>query len=209
MTIRKGEPWGESGIVPDDLVVVHSDRALAAVVARRRIEGAVPTPIGLAGGDLARAVGAVGGARFAAGTAATILPIDLMRVTVDGEHRWVVAHVVARRPGRFGWFRGELVAAMNGQYLGRWDVAPRAHPNDARVDVVRVDAAMSIRDRWRARSRLPHARHLPHPSITVRSASHVTIETTFPLTVWLDGVRWRSTARFEITVEPDAAFVAI
>ena len=32
---------------------------------------------------------------------------------------------------------------MNVDRLGHWDVAPRAHPNDGRVDVVEVDAAMS------------------------------------------------------------------
>ena len=62
-----------------------------------------------------------------------------MRVTLDdAAPTWGVAHVVVRRQ----WWRGEIVMAMNAQFYGRYDVAPRGHPNDGKVDVVRVDPSM-------------------------------------------------------------------
>ena len=63
---------------------------------------------------------------------------------------------------------GPIVAVMNVDRLGRWDVAPRAHPNDGALDVVEVDAAMGVRARWQARRRLPTGTHVPHPAIRTR-----------------------------------------
>ena len=62
----------------------------------------------------------------------------MLRVDADGRRLTAVAHVVARGGGP--WWRGPIVAVMNADRLGRWDVAPRAHPNDGRLDVVEVDA---------------------------------------------------------------------
>ena len=128
-----------------------------------------------------------------------------MRATAGGEARWFVAHLVARR----SWWRGELVAAMNAQHLGRWDVAPRAHPNDGRVDVVHVSAAMSVRDRWRARSRAVQAAHVPHPDIEIRSSASTTLTFDRPLRLTLDGRPWTTSASVELTVEPDALTVYV
>ena len=48
------------------------------------------------------------------------------------------------------------------------DVAPRAHPNDGRFDVVEVSAAMPARARLQAWRRLATGTHVPHPDITTR-----------------------------------------
>ena len=45
------------------------------------------------------------------------------------------------------WWRGRVVAAMNAEFLGPWDVAPRAHPGDGLLDVLDVSPAMSLADR--------------------------------------------------------------
>ena len=208
VTIRPGEPWGDVGPVPAGLVTVHSDAELRDVVERaRRLDAPLP-PVGVAGGDLMRAVGGTGEThRFDTGDGVDVarLPVDIVRVEAGGEVAWFVAQLIARR----SWWRGELVAAMNAQYRGVYDIAPRAHPNDGRADVVRVAAAMSVGDRWKARRRLPQGTHVPHPAITTRPAS--TIEITFerPLDVWLDGMRWRRCTALRLTVEPDALTVCV
>src|SRR4029077_4159676 len=74
-------------------------------------------------------------------TSATRVTLDLLRVTADGHSAWSTSHVVARR----SWWRGEVLLAMTAQYLDGRDVAPRSHPNDGKVDVLRVDRAMGIR----------------------------------------------------------------
>ncbi len=149
MTIRRGEQWGEVVDRPADLIVAASDKELARHVAER-----VERPLGVSSGDLFRTVGAP--ARRAQ---AVRLPIDVLRVDADGQTHLAVAHVVARR----SWWRHEIVAAVNVDHVGDWNVAPRAHPNDGRFDVVEVDRAMTIRQRLQARCspEAGHARSAP------------------------------------------------
>jgi diacylglycerol kinase family enzyme len=138
------------------------------------------------------------------GDTVTVAPVDRVRVDAEGQTAWFVAHLVARR----GWLRGEVVAAMNAQFLGDWDVAPRAHPNDGRVDVVRIDPSMSLRDRLRARSRVRQGTHVPHRAITVRQVASADLTFARPMDVYLDGQRWLRTSALTLTVEPDALTIA-
>lgn len=214
MTIKRGEPWGAVGPPPAGLVLVSSDAELFEVVNTCRRDG-VPLPaLGLLGGDLCRAVGGTGDAgRFDAGEVA-LLPVDLLRVQVDHgaepRTRWAAAHVVLRR----GWWRGPLVAVMNAQYLGRWDVAPRAHPNDGRADIVEVDPRMGARERWKAWRRLPTGAHVPHPLLHTRQVRSLELSVPRGVRLYLDGRPWDVGERHDpvpaqVIVEPDAALVCV
>jgi hypothetical protein len=204
VTIKRGEPWGDVGPLPPGAVRVHSDAELADLVARSRADRTALPPVVLLGGDLMRAVGGTGDERRLDGDVARLV-VDVVRATVDGESRWFVAHLVARR----SWWRGELFAAMNAQHLGPWDVAPRSHPNDGRVDVMHVAASMSVRDRFRARSRAVRAAHIPHPDIEIRSTASTSLTFGRPLRLALDGRSWRTASSVELIVEPDALTVCV
>ena len=198
MTIRKGEPWGEPGRLPDDGVVVRSDAEARADVTAARRAGATPPVLGLLGGDLCRAVGGAGDeARLRSG-GGVVLPVDLGAVLVDGRLHWFVAHLVARR----GWWRGRIVAAMNAQHLGSWDVAPRGHPNDGRLDV--LDGDLPLGQRWQARRRLATGTHVPHPGIEERHVAALQVELAPGTKVWLDGEPLGVARTLSIRVEPDA-----
>jgi hypothetical protein len=193
MTIKPGEDWGELVTPTDALVDVPSDAVLADHIA-----SGDPRPPRVRGGDLLATLGAP-----PPGPSLRRLPIDVLRVTADDRELVAVAHVVARR----SWWRGPVLAIMNVDRLGRWDVAPRAHPNDGRADVVEVDAAMSLRARWEARRRLPSGTHVPHPQITtsrIRDASW-TFEPA--RRVWVDGVATGPVRSLRVVVDPDAAVV--
>ena len=82
---------------------------------------------------------------------------------------------------------GPGVVAMNAQWLGSWDVAPRSHPNDGLLDV--FDGDLPLGERLKARSRLPTGTHVPHPGIAERRVAAVQIELDRPTPVWLDGER--------------------
>lgn len=192
------------GPAPADLRHVRSDAEIRALVVAARTTGAVIPPLGLLGGDLMRAVGGVGDPARFDGEVPT-LPVDVVRVEAEPGTSWFVAHAIARR----SWWRGELVAAMNVQHLGRWDVAPRAHPNDGRVDVVRVAATMPVRDRVHARGRLPLGTHLPHPDIEVRPSRSAEVRLARPARLWLDGERWGTARELRLTVEPDSLLVCV
>jgi hypothetical protein len=209
MTIRRGQTWGDVGAAPAGLVRVLSDAAAAELVHRARSVGSPIPPMALLGGDLMRAVGGSGDESGPAGDVAR-LTVDVVRVTVGAEHRWFVAHLVARRPWwRGSWWRGEVAIAMNAQHVGPRDLAPRGHPNDGKVDVLRVSSSMSFRDRWRARSRAVRAAHVPHPDIEVRSTASTTLHFARPLKLWLDGRPWITVSAVELTVEPDALLACI
>jgi len=197
MTIRKGEPWGDPAVCPSDLRVVSSDSDLRDWVVWHRTRGQPIRDLGVAGGDLARTCGGATGRH----PSAARVTLDAMRVILDdGPPTWGVAHVIARR----GWLRDEVTIVMNAQFYGPYDVAPRSHPNDGRIDVLRVDAAMGWRDRLQAKQRARNGNHLPHRRLSLRSVTDVDLHFDRPMVVWIDGVRCGAAGHLQITVEPDA-----
>ena len=202
MTIKKGEAWGERGALPAGAVTVHSDAEARAVVERARRAGEPVPPLALLGGDLCRTLGGSGDEERLQSGDAALLPVDLGSVLIDGRLHWFVAHLVARK----GWWRGRIYAAMNAQYLGRWDVAPRGHPNDGILDT--FDVTMSTGERLKARSRLVAGAHLPHPGIKEQRVSAVQVDVG-GLDVWLDGQRLGPARALSLRIEPDALLCVV
>ena len=198
MTIEKHQLWGKPGPLPTDGVVVRSDaEARARVEAARRLE--VPPPvIGLLGGDLAKTVGGRGDLERLRSPDAMTLPTDLGSALIDGKLHWFVAHLVVR--DRF--WRGRVVAVMNAQWIGRWDVAPKSHPNDGLLDV--FDGQLGFDDRLKARKRLLTGTHVPHRAIAQSRVSAIQVVLDRPTPVWLDGEQVGRASTLSIRVEPDA-----
>jgi diacylglycerol kinase family enzyme len=203
MTVERGAAWGSTAPLPADGVVVRSDAEARAVVERARRSGAAVPPLGLLGGDLCRTLGGPGDEARLRSPEATTVPCDLGSALIDGRLHWFVAHAVLRR----GWWRGRVVAVMNAQWRGRWDVAPRAHPGDGRLDV--VDSDLGPGDRFKARTRLPTGTHVPHPGIRTTSTAAQSFDLEPPLDVWLDGERVTRAASVLVRVEPDALTIVI
>lgn len=203
MTIRAGQPWGEQRPLPPDAPVCRSDAELAALVGEHRRAGRELPTVGLLGGDLCRTLGGTGDIRRLTGASAMTLPVDVGAALVDGCLHWFVAHLVARR----SWWTGRVVAVMNAEWIGAWDVAPRGHPNDGRVDV--VDGALPLGDRLKARARLRTGTHVPHPSLREERTKACQFEFAPALDVWLDGIRVGRARTLSVRVEPDALRVVV
>ncbi|MBK9178218.1 MAG: hypothetical protein IPM45_01360 [Acidimicrobiales bacterium] len=203
MTIQRGRDWGEHGPLPPGGVVVASDADARLVVERARREGRPLPPLGLVGGDLCRTLGGRGDEQRLFSPEGTRLTVDVGAVLVDERPHWFVAHLVARR----SWLRGRIVAVMNAEWLGRWDVAPRAHPADGLLDL--LDGSPPLRDRLRARRRLRSATHVPHPEIREQRAARFEIALDPPLGVALDGLEIGPASRLTVWVEPDALTVVV
>ena len=202
MGIRRGGDWGTRGALPDDGVVVSSDREARDVVeaARRRGE---PLPVlGLAGGDLCRTLGGSGDmGRLAEG--GSLLTCDLGSVLLDGRIHWFTAHLVARH----NWLTGRVLVVMNAAFLGRWNLGPRAHPGDGLLDI--SDANPALRQRLAVWRRLPAGTHLPHPEIA--TARRAAFSTSFdrPVPVLLDGAPVGRAGTITVRVESDALAVVV
>src|SRR6186997_633575 len=91
---------------------------------------------------------------------------------------------------------------MNAQYLGDWDVAPRGHPNDGKIDVFEGD--LGLLARWQVRDRLRTGTHLPNPEIEERHAPAVQIDLDRPTPIRLDGEDIGPARSLSIRLEVDA-----
>jgi hypothetical protein len=202
MPISKNSPYGEPGLLPDDAVVVRSDAEARAVVERARAEGRPYPPLGLLGGDLCRTLGGTGDEARLRSADAVRFPVDLGEALLDGRLQLFVAHLVARTRG---W--GRVVAAMNAQFVGRWVVGYRSHPNDGLLDVFEAD--LSVADRLKVRARIRHGAHMPHPRIKERRTAAVQIELDRPRVVYLDGEPCGEARVLSLRVEPDALTVFV
>ncbi len=201
MTIRPGAPWGRAVPRPDGLVIADSDTSLVAALT-------VPDgpPVAAGSGDLASTLGVT---TIDHRSTLNEFPIDLLHVRLDaGDTIVACAHAIARSPWSRGyWFRGPIVAVMNAEFVGAWDVAPRGHPNDGRAEVFEVDSSMSVRQRLGARRRLHTATHVPHPLVRTRSVRNGDWTFARPLEVFVDGRHIGRASSLAVEVVADAATV--
>ncbi|HET7476565.1 MAG TPA: hypothetical protein VFJ97_11165 [Dermatophilaceae bacterium] len=202
MTIEKGKPWGAPGALPEGGVVVRSDAEAREVLEDARREGRPFPALGLLAGDLCHTLGGPGDEGRLRSEDAVTFPVDLGEALIDGRLHLFVAHLVARDR----LWRHSFVA-MNAQWLGEWNLGPRAHPGDARLDTYRAD--LTLADLPKVRARLAHGAHLPHPRIVERRAAAVQVELPRPLPVALDGTRVGEGRVVSVRVEPDALTVVV
>lgn len=193
--IRKGEPWGEPVELSGSEPVAATDADVARLLGQ--VDG--PRTVVLTGGDLRHSLGGRPSPEPMA------LPVDLLEVRLDGgEVRYLAAaHVVARRRG----WAGSFAVAMNGTHLGRWNLGPRAHPNDGIVDI--TSGRLALGQRLQARRRAVTATHVPHPDLRTERAGSASWEFDRPTPVLVDGVRVGSARRVDIVVLPDRGAVVV
>lgn len=203
MSVGRGRGWGVSGALPPDGVVVGTDAEARAVVEGARRAGAPLPTLGLLGGDLCRTLGGPGDERRLRSDEAVTVRVDVGAVLLDGTLHWFVAHLIARR----SWWRGRVIAVMNAEFLGTWDLGPRAHPGDGLLDI--TDGTLPFGDRLAARRRVRTGTHVPHPALATRRVAAWQTELDPPLDVWLDGERVGRSAGLSVRVEPEALTVVV
>ena len=108
---------------------------------------------------------------------------------------------------RRSWWRGPIILAANAQWLGRWDAAPRAHPNDGLLELITADPPTG--DRLKVRSRLRTGTHVPHPDIRVERTAATQLEFEPPRQAFVDGRPCGSVRRVSLRLEPDALTVIV
>lgn len=195
MTIRKGSEWGSPYTPTGAEPVAHSDaEAMRAMTPALESGDEVPTVL-LRGGDLYRMLGG------RPAVPAQRCSIDVLEVVADDRRCWAIGHVIARRR----LWAGRFVVAMNGQFVGEWNLGPRAHPNDGRVDL--TDGSLRWGQRLKAARRVPSGTHVPHPMLHTSRAAAVEVCFDTPIALYLDGLRAGRCRHLVINVRPDAASV--
>ena len=164
MTIQKGEGWGKRIPTPSSVRLVESDADLS------QCDRSVF--ISLSNGDIHRALGSPRPVQNEA--ECTLLHIDALQVRIlglDGSEQLVTSASRIEIGALLSLkVRKRYVCVTNGGIVNGRNIAPRAHPNDGRFDIMTLDASMSLRNRLTARNRAVTGTHLPHPHISVRQA---------------------------------------
>ncbi len=201
MPIRKGTTWGEHRLFPADAPVARTNQALYALVAAGHLT------IGLLGGDLHRTVGGLAaGERILRNDPSNLpihLPVDVIDITLDQKPAGsFVAHLIGHDPL---WHH--IVAAMNGDFWRRYQLGPRAHPNDGVIDV--YQAHLRTSDLVKVAPRARTGTHVPHPSISLSRNGDVTLTLAKQLRFKADDVSVGSGSQIRLTVRPDALTVVV
>jgi len=186
------DDWGRM-LRADEIVVNCRDDAGLATAAKQGVVLAARS------GDIHRSLGAPVAER-----ATSAVTLDLIECRVDGQLYRAAAHVVARRPGRSGWWRGPIVMVMVSGHLGRFEPAPRAHPGDGLLDVIEVSESMNTRQRMMARRRSRTGSHLPHPDISTTRVRDLRRSFDEQLIVFVDGASVGATRHLDVAVVPAA-----
>lgn len=204
MTIRKGQDWGGPGTLEPGEPVGDDDAEVAELLSAVWSEGAPAPGIGLLGGDLHRTLGEPHHDEFDLREGRGLrLPMDLGTVRIDGgAPRVFIAHLVAMEQPRRGLWSTRTVTAVNGSFVGPWNLGPRAHPNDGRLDI--TDGVLPRSQRRAGRRRALTGTHVPHPDLSERRTAHYEVDSAVPLHVELDGRAVGCGTRLEITCHPDA-----
>lgn len=168
MTIEKGVPWGERVAPPADTPTFTDCAALGAhlrTIPTFNSPNNIRQPHEFVLHDVS--FRSLLGIDHEDNGNAIRIPIDVLEVSFvleRGEDQAVALdHVMLG--GRLLW--DELVLVSNTGFWRSRRIAPRAHPNDGRADVVTVSARMGIRQRLLAWRRARWGTHLPHPAINI------------------------------------------
>jgi hypothetical protein len=215
VTIKRGQPWGERRIPPANLPVATSDRQAAKLLSEGCQEFL------LTGGDMFRTLG--GAPASSLDLERTVVTVDTMlvsycQVETGLRHQYpVFSHAVFTERCWPRWLRrfqllinrlrpADETFIMNTQFLGSWDVIPRGHPNDGRLDILTVPASLSWRQRWQFRRRIQTGTHVPHPLIEVRPITQ-TWSADGCGTLTLDGLKRGPVEDLTISVVSDSVTV--
>jgi hypothetical protein len=172
VTIEKGSPWGEAGSPPEGAAHFSSVAQLASVlnggphgshhISEAANTGAPPEYV-----LQSRAFSTLLGRRPRTASGYVRIPIDVLDVEYETRSEAKSRVVIDSLVIGSGYLQGSLTVVTNtGYWLGR-RIAPRAHPNDGRLDVLTVAPNMSRRHRLMALRRARWGLHVPHPSLSV------------------------------------------
>ena len=195
MSLSRGQSWGGLGGLPNGSEVADTDSELRAIVTAARSAGTDLPTVGLTGGDLWRTLGGRSSGSGFSDNSTRVL-VDIGSALLDGRIHWFVAHLVSRH----NWLTGRSWIAANGAHLGRWNLAPRAHPGDGLLDL--LDSDLSFRQRLKARRRLHSGTHLPHPGITYTRQPAGQVSFGHPMPVYLDSEPVGAHRIISVRVEP-------
>lgn len=203
MAIRKGQDWGERVETPADLLVFTDDSSANTYLKEVFANGRELQSIAILNSNLARAFG-LNGATIGS-TTMLRTRLDLIEVIyVLLSSQTAKMNYLGNAIIRNGWLRGAITGVFNSSFIGSWDCAPKAHPNDSKLDVVSIDQSMNVRQRLTAKRLVKLGSHLPHPKISYKQTDNFKIYLQEPAHLFVDSIDLGMVRQCDFRVISDA-----
>lgn len=206
MTIAPGQDWGTEVDAPPGPWDQGDEADLA-----RFLQSGSTAPFAVTRGELFEVLGrprsAVGCARCRQ------LSLDMIEVTItstSGQRSVRIASeaVIRHTRRRGGDLLGDLLVVTNlGRYRGI-EFSPRAHPNDGRLEVLRLTGA-TLRQRLIAYTRFRSHNFVSTDTIRVAQTTTEEVVVQSGYEVLVDGVKIHDAAAVSLNVRPDCASVYV
>jgi hypothetical protein len=162
MPISPGSKWGEEIVPPTAIRSFGSDRELGTALRDNSLNSQPQGALHLVSDDFRSLLGLK---ELTKRTTAIKIRIDALAISYTDKHGGThqdvcIGSLHIGRP-----LRGTLNIVTNTGWWRGHDIAPRAHPNDGKLDIVEVARTMTARQRITAWRRSLVGTHLPHPNI--------------------------------------------
>lgn len=212
MTIEKGKEWGHRARRPSTVVFAKDDVDLIS-----QWQNNSSAPFVILGGDLHTSLGRPlwNTNSDTENASAQFLPVDILKVDVisdnaSSSHDVITMYALSSVQIGSWLSRERLVCVSNCGFIGDYNIAPRAHPNDGEMDVVTINASIDWRQRLQARARARLGNHVPHPQIAMeRGVEHSWTKESPRERLSVDGIEVKRWSSVHVSVIADACTVVV
>jgi len=210
VTIKKGREWGHYSQRPSDLQVGADDFAASEKITQLFDASITPINLAIVHSVMARALG-IKGANLGSSTLlktqfdliqAIFTPVE-NRAAKNSDiesHRYFVGNAFIGKSR----LHGVRVGVMNSSFDKKRDWAPRAHPNDGRLDVIEFQERIKFRQRMVAIRRMKSGTHLPHPNIRYHQATEYSADCSEVPYLFIEGQNVGRISSCRFVIVPDA-----
>lgn len=169
MTIKRGQDWGQLVERPDRLHIFDDDSSFGSFLSDNRALDWSSMNFAILKSEAARDLGLSGARTDSSQMLRT--SFDLIEVQAQVGDLRITRFLVGQAVLGNGFFRGRTVGVFNVSFHAGRDWAPRAHPNDGKMDVVEFAKDMKFAQRFAAYRKLKTGSHLPHPDISYHQSN--------------------------------------
>ena len=169
MTIKRGQDWGQLVERPDRLQIFDDDSSFGSFLSDNRALDWSSMNFAILKSEAARDLGLSGARTESSQMLRT--SFDLIEVQAQVGDLRITRFLVGQAVLGNGFFRGRTVGVFNVSFHAGRDWAPRAHPNDGKMDVVEFAEDMKFAQRFAAYRKLKTGSHLPHPDISYHQST--------------------------------------
>ena len=206
MVIKRGEDWGQRTFRPNDLMVFDND-AQANRYLTQQLQSSSPThSIAILQSNIARSLGLNGSdlnVENMLKTSFDAIEVEFSDSSGKISHQRCLGNALIRNR----WRRGSITGVFNTSFIAGRDWAPRAHPNDGKLDILLLDDAMGLRQRVTAYRLSKSGSHLPHPHLKYLQSQSYVVTDLETATLTLDSVRFGEVKSCRFRVIPDAVSI--